>query len=73
MTMKARLDVKKALLAAIASTCVLSSCTSDEPQRKKVVGPDSSGYSNLPWNRPRSWEGNARSPLGAMGGMMQSR
>jgi hypothetical protein len=51
----------------------LSSCTSDEPQRKKVVGPDSSGYSNLPWNRPRSWEGNARSPLGAMGGMMQSR
>lgn len=56
------------LLAAVA-ICSLTSCTPEGPQRKKVVGPDGSGYSNLPWNRPRSWEGNAR-----YGGMMpQSR
>ncbi|MBB5035076.1 hypothetical protein [Prosthecobacter vanneervenii] len=47
------------LLSAITIACSLTSCTSDEPKRKKVVGPDS-GNSNLPWNRPRSWEGNAR-------------
>ncbi|WP_395737200.1 hypothetical protein [Prosthecobacter sp.] len=47
-------------LLSITAACCLSSCTSDEPKRKKVVGPDSSQYSNLPWNRPRSWEGNAR-------------
>jgi len=36
---------------------------------KKVVGPDGSAYSNLPWNRPKAWESNAR-----FGGMMpQSR
>jgi hypothetical protein len=48
------------LLLATTAACTLSSCASDEPKRKKVVGPDSSGYSSLPWNRPRSWEGNAR-------------
>lgn len=47
-------------LLAITAVCCLSSCASDEPKRKKVVGPDGSQYSNLPWNRPRSWEGNAR-------------
>lgn len=57
------------LLLAAISACSLISCGSDEPQRKKVVGPDGSQYSNLPWNRPRSWEGNAR--YGAM--MPQSR
>jgi hypothetical protein len=47
----------------------LTSCASDEPKRKKVVGPDGSAYSNLPWNRPKAWESNAR-----FGGMMpQSR
>lgn len=48
------------LLLVTTAACSLSSCTSDEPKRKKVVGPDGSQYSNLPWNRPRSWEGNAR-------------
>jgi hypothetical protein len=72
MMKNVRPHLKLALLVAV-SACSFSSCTSDEPQRKKVVGPDGSAYSNLPWNRPRSWEGNARSPFGAMGGMMQSR
>lgn len=58
-----------ALLLGVLGVSSLTSCGSDEPQRKKVVGPDSSSYSNLPWSRPRSWEGNAR-----YGGMMpQSR
>lgn len=70
--MNTHLPLKSVLLLVVAA-CSLASCASNEPQRKKVVGPDSSGYSNLPWNRPRSWEGNARSPFGAMGGMMQSR
>lgn len=48
------------LLAATAASIMTSCSSSDEPKRKKVVGPDSSGYSNLPWNRPKSWEGNAR-------------
>lgn len=60
-------------LMAVTAAVSLTSCASNEPQRKKVVGPDSSGYSNLSWNRPRSWEGNARSPLGAMGGNIGSR
>ena len=58
-----------ALLFVTLGASSLVSCSSDEPQRKKVVGPDASGYSSLPWSRPRSWEGNAR-----YGGMMpQSR
>ncbi|MDZ4404466.1 hypothetical protein [Prosthecobacter sp.] len=57
------------ILLAVVTFCSLTSCASEEPKRKKVVGPDGSQYSNLPWNRPRSWEGNARNPLGAMGGM----
>lgn len=48
------------LLLTITAASSLSSCASDEPKRKKVVGPDSSQTSTLPWNRPRSWEGNAR-------------
>ncbi|WP_395743700.1 hypothetical protein [Prosthecobacter sp.] len=48
------------LLLTVTTACSLSSCASDEPKRKKVVGPDGSQYSHLPWNRPRSWEGNAR-------------
>ena len=49
------------LLLTVTATCSLSSCASDdEPKRKKVVGPDSSQYSSLPWNRPRSWEGTAK-------------
>jgi len=49
------------LILAVTAVGCMSSCTSsDEPKRKTAVGPDSSGYSNLPWNRPRSWEGNAR-------------
>jgi hypothetical protein len=39
---------------------VLGACSSDEPKRKKVVGPDDGGISKLSWNRPRSWEGTAR-------------
>ncbi len=66
MTMKTH--SLRLLSLALAAVC-LSSCTSDEPQRKKVVGPDGSAYSNLPWNRPKSWEGNAR--YGSM--MPQSR
>jgi hypothetical protein len=61
------------VLLAVIAVCSFVSCTPEGPQRKKVVGPDGSAYSNLPWNRPRSWEGQARSPLGAMGGGMQSR
>lgn len=64
--MKTRLLRFFSLALAVVS---LSSCASDEPKRKKVVGPDDSAYSSLPWNRPKSWESNAR-----FGGMMpQSR
>jgi len=48
------------LLLTVTATCSLSSCASDEPKRKTVVGPDGSQYSSLPWNRPRSWEGTAK-------------
>lgn len=47
------------LLLTVSVAFSLASCASDEPRRKKVVGPDNHD-SNLPWNRPRSWEGNAR-------------
>lgn len=47
------------LFLAVTVASSFTSCASDEPKRKKVVGPDSHD-SNLPWNRPRSWEGNAR-------------
>lgn len=47
------------LLVTSVASCLVS-CGSDEPQRKKVVGPDSSGYSSLPWSRPKAWESNAR-------------
>ncbi len=56
--------LRSLLFLALGLSC-LSSCSSDEPQRKKVVGPDSSEYSNLPWSRPKSWEGTAK-----YGGMM---
>jgi hypothetical protein len=57
------------LTCLVLASAGLTSCASDEPKRKKVVGPDGSAYSNLPWNRPKSWESNAR-----FGGMMpQSR
>ncbi len=56
--MKTRL--LKLLLLAVIAPCAFVSCASNEPQRKKVVGPDGSQFSSLPWNRPRSWEGNAR-------------
>lgn len=46
-------------LLALGVSCLVS-CGSDEPQRKKVVGPDSSGYSNLPWSRPKPWESTAK-------------
>lgn len=55
--------MKTRLLSLLLLTIItgsFSSCTSDEPKRKKVVGPDGSQYSSLPWNRPRSWEGNAK-------------
>jgi hypothetical protein len=48
------------LLLTVTVVCSLSSCASDEPKRKTVVGPDGSQYSSLPWNRPRSWEGTAK-------------
>ncbi|MBK8091274.1 MAG: hypothetical protein IPK32_04595 [Verrucomicrobiaceae bacterium] len=48
------------LLLALVAASSLSSCASDEPKRKKVVGPSDDGLSKLAWNRPRSWEGNAR-------------
>ncbi len=50
----------KLLLALLALVTVLSSCSSDEPKRKKVVGPDDSSLSKMAWNRPRSWEGTAK-------------
>ena len=48
------------LTVSLALFSSLSSFSSEAPKRKKVVGPPSSGDSNLPWNRPRSWEGTAR-------------
>lgn len=48
------------LFALALSAVCLVSCGSDEPQRKKVVGPDSSAYSNLPWSRPKAWESTAK-------------
>jgi len=64
--MKTHVILSVLLLAFMVG--MLPSCASDEPKRKKVVGPDSSAYSTQPWNRPRSWEATARSPLGAQGG-----
>lgn len=55
--MKARLV---SLLLVTLGLLSLVSCGSDEPKRKKVVGPDSSGYSNLPWSRPKAWESTAK-------------
>ncbi len=46
-------------LLALGATCLVS-CGSDQPERKKVVGPDSSAYSNLPWSRPKPWESTAK-------------
>lgn len=46
-------------LVALSAASVVS-CSSDQPQRKKVVGPDSSAYSNLPWSRPKAWESTAK-------------
>lgn len=57
MTMKTR--VLSFILAAMGFFSLVS-CGSDAPQRKKVVGPDSSAYSSLPWSRPKPWESNAR-------------
>lgn len=65
--MKTRLTLSVLLLALTAGG-LIPSCSSDEPKRKKVVGPDASAYSTQPWNRPRTWEATARSPLGAQGG-----
>lgn len=48
------------LFALALSAACLVSCGSDKPQRKKVVGPDSSAYSNLPWSRPKAWESTAK-------------
>lgn len=54
------------LLLLVSGLSCLASCSgSDQPHRKKVVGPDSSAYSNLPWSRPKSWESTAK-----YGGMM---
>ncbi len=47
-------------LFAAALVCMMGACTSDQPKRKKVVGPDDGGISKLSWNRPRSWEGTAK-------------
>lgn len=55
--MKSKVLLCLALVSLVSS---LSSCSSDEPKRKKVVGPDDGGLSKLSWNRPRSWEGTAR-------------
>lgn len=74
--MKTRSVIYTLLLVATTAG-LLPSCASDEPKRKKVVGPDSSQFSTQPWNRPRKWEAAARSPLGnaantgAFGGAFQ--
>lgn len=65
-----KLLLSKSLNLALAS-CVLAlcvSCESDEPKRRKAVGP-STDSSGIPWNRPTSWEGAGR--FGSM--MPQSR
>ena len=56
--MKTRLLLFALVFASVAGS--LTSCSSDEPKRKKVVGPDDGGLSKLSWNRPRSWEGTAK-------------
>lgn len=61
--MRGRPHMKSKLLVtllAVILASVLGACSSDEPKRKKVVGPDDGGISKLSWNRPRSWEGTAR-------------
>ena len=49
------------LFFAIAASVLLGACESDKPADKPD---DSNRVSNIPWNRPESWEGQ-----GPMGGM----
>ena len=56
------------LALCVAAFSIVSCASMDEP-KKKVPVPPSDDSSGLPWNRPRSFEGNA-----GMGKMMpQSR
>lgn len=59
--------IQSLLVLVVAQTLV--SCSSNEPKRRERVPPPAVGDSNLPWNRPPKWEGNAR--YGSM--MPQSR
>lgn len=61
-------SVLQALFAVVVAQALVS-CASDKPKRRERVPPPSVGDSNLPWNRPPKWEGNAR--YGSM--MPQSR
>lgn len=62
--------MKRPLLLLAAAMCVLASCQSDEPKKKKPVPPPGTGdYSSIGWNRPTKAEGAGR--FGSM--MPQSR
>ncbi|MDB6074667.1 MAG: hypothetical protein JWO89_2307 [Verrucomicrobiaceae bacterium] len=54
----------KLLSLALLTVAFVSACESDKPQKPKPV-PPRSDVSELPWNRPRSWEAGA-----GFGGMM---
>ncbi len=62
--------MKRLPLLIAAASCLLASCQSDEPKKKKPVPPPGTGeYSNIGWNRPTKSES-----AGRFGGMMpQSR
>jgi hypothetical protein len=52
------------LLCLALGLVALSSCETSTPRKPKPV-PPSAGIDEKPWNRPHSWENNAR-----FGGMM---
>lgn len=47
-------------LLALMLVLTVASCATDERKRRERVPPPAVGDSNLPWNRPPKWEGNAR-------------
>ncbi len=54
----------KLLSFALLALVLVTGCESDQPHKPKPV-PPKSDISELPWNRPRSWEAGA-----GFGGLM---
>jgi hypothetical protein len=55
-------------IALLGATAFLSSCASQPKQTALVSDPDAATKgSDIPWNRPASWEGQASVPGGPQG------